>query len=238
LTLRINSHKFAHIEFWGIFQGFFMKFFTTAFLIVSISAAVAFASTKPTKVNQTFPATEEGPSDEVVSSAPGYIGSQAPAPAEPESSDAAAAAQAPAPTPPKTKWKSHVTVKTTLAPAPAVVAPQTAPVVLTKGFDLVPNNQTEPLIRRLKLSEQLVVKYGRAYDYRAMTVLELQSILDKLDADAQRQTQARVDERMQSRAVIGAQATIPNESPAALQETHDSIGSEAPEAPVPPAQIN
>jgi hypothetical protein len=236
LTLRINSHKFTPTEFWGIFRGFFMKFLITSFLIGSLSAAAAFASAKTTTANQTFPATEEGPSAEVVSSAPGYIGSQAPT--EPESSDAAAAAQAPAPTPPKAKWKSHVTVKTTPAPAPTVIAPQTAPVVLTKGFDLVPNNQTEPLIRRLKLSEQLVVKYGRAYDYRAMTVLELQSILDKLDADAQRQTQARVDERMQSRAVIGAQATAPNESPAAPQETHDSIGSEAPEAPLPPAQIN
>jgi len=213
-----------------------MKFFIASFLILSVATSAAFASAKPAKVSQTFPATEEGPSEEAVSSAPGYIGSQAPAPTEPESSDAAA--QAPAPTPAKTQWKSHVTVQTSAAPAPTVVAPQTAPVALSKGFDLVPSNQTEPLIRRLKLSEQLVVKYGRAYDYRAMTVLELQSILDKLDADAQRQTQARVDERMQSRAVIGAQATVPNESPAAPQETHDSIGSEAPEAPVPPAQVN
>ena len=104
------------------------------------------------------------------------------------------------------------------------------------------NNRTGTLDRHLdpgSILRNIVIKYGRAYDYRAMTVLELQSILDKLDADAQRQTQARVDERMQSRAVIGAQqASVPNESPAALQETHDSIGSEAPEAPVPPAQIN
>jgi hypothetical protein len=209
-------------RFFGSISEVYMKFFLASFLIASLSISAALAATTPTKPRQTYPATEEGPSQEVVSSAPGYNGT-APLPqAEPESSDAAAAAAA--------------------AQTKKATAPQAAPAAVSKGFDLVPTNQTEPLIRRLKLAETLVMKYGRAYDYRAMTVLELQGILDKLDAEAKRETQARVDERMRSQAVIRAEASATNTSPEALQETHDSIGSEAPEAQPPappaPAQMN
>lgn len=49
------------------------------------------------------------------------------------------------------------------------------------GYDLVPTNQTDPLIQRLKLVEQLILKYNRAYDYRVHTIKDLESILAKLD---------------------------------------------------------
>jgi hypothetical protein len=97
------------------------------------------------------------------------------------------------------------------------------------NFDVVPASQTEPFIRRLKLAEALLTRHGRAYDYRAMTVVELQRILDKLDSDSQKQSAERLRERQHEDSVIRAQASANNESAARVQESHNSIGAEAPE---------
>jgi hypothetical protein len=114
------------------------------------------------------------------------------------------------------------TVTTTTSISPGKAASAT-------GFDIVPTSQTEPFIRRLKLAEALLTRYGRAYDYRAMTVIDLQHILDKLDSESQKQTADRARERQHEQSVIRSQAAANNESAARIQESHNSIGAEAPE---------
>src|SRR5262249_42158984 len=52
------------------------------------------------------------------------------------------------------------------------------------GYDPVPVGQAEPLSRRLRLVDEMIRKYGRAYDYRIHTVKELEAILADLDAQA------------------------------------------------------
>lgn len=49
------------------------------------------------------------------------------------------------------------------------------------SFDPVPADQTEALLKRLKLVETLIEKFGRAYDYRALTVSQLENILANLE---------------------------------------------------------
>lgn len=151
-----------------------MKGFLSTVLIICLSSSSAFAVAKARAEQQTYPATEEGASNEVINSAPGKAAS------------------------------------------------------LT-SYDVVPSSQTEPFIRRLKLAEALLTRYGRAYDYRAMTVVELQKVLDKLDSDAQKQSSNRTRERQHEQSIIRAQAAANNESAARVQESHNSIGAEAPE---------
>lgn len=164
--------------------------------VLGLMASPVFASkTKPRKLD-TYSATEEGPSEEVIRSAPGYRAAEAVEAAEP-----VAAAPAPAATP-------------------------------SSKFDTVPGSQTEPLLRRLKLVEALILKYGRAYDYRSLTVTELQSILGKLDvqsaqaSEVRHRASARAEEKKQ---ILSAPAAAPktDEIPAPLE---DGIGSEAPPA--------
>lgn len=51
-------------------------------------------------------------------------------------------------------------------------------------FESVPPEQIEGISQRLKLIDQLLRKYGRAYDYRIHTIKELENILSELDAKA------------------------------------------------------
>lgn len=48
-------------------------------------------------------------------------------------------------------------------------------------FDLVPENQIEPIASRLELVGEIIRKHRRAYDYRVHTVKELEQILAALD---------------------------------------------------------
>lgn len=50
-------------------------------------------------------------------------------------------------------------------------------------FDLVNTDQVGELQKRLQLTEQILKKHERAYDYRLLSVKELKEILQKLDAD-------------------------------------------------------
>lgn len=52
----------------------------------------------------------------------------------------------------------------------------------TTAFDVVPSDQTDALIKRLKLVETLIKRYGRAYDYRVLTTKDLEGLLAKLEA--------------------------------------------------------
>lgn len=52
------------------------------------------------------------------------------------------------------------------------------------SYESVPPEQIEGISQRLKLIDQLLRKYGRAYDYRIHTIKELETILSELDAKA------------------------------------------------------
>ncbi|MBY0471018.1 hypothetical protein K2X30_07590 [bacterium] len=60
-----------------------------------------------------------------------------------------------------------------------------------KPFDQVPEVQAEAIASRLKIVEQMILKHGRAYDYRTHTVAELQKILARLDRKYVAQHQVR-----------------------------------------------
>ncbi len=175
-------------------------------MILSSVLCLVASSSFAAKTAATYPATEEGPSAEVINSAPGARTQYAP-PTAPVTPPAR-----PAP----------ITQTQTAAPAPTSHA----------QFDAVPNGQAEPLIRRLRLTEELVSKYGRAYDYRAMTVTELQTILAQLDAQAAQNTQYRA--RMNARSEIKRSLDGPSSEtasiPAPAIDPSASLGSEAPAA--------
>jgi hypothetical protein len=62
------------------------------------------------------------------------------------------------------------------AKSKAGVAAPTAP-----SYDVIPEAQRQLIARRFKLVEALLLKYGRAYDYRGHTVRELENELARLD---------------------------------------------------------
>ncbi len=51
------------------------------------------------------------------------------------------------------------------------------------AFDPVPADQLESIARRAQLAERLVREHARAYDYRAHTLAELESIVARLDLE-------------------------------------------------------
>lgn len=68
---------------------------------------------------------------------------------------------------------------------PATVASVAAPAKLPDSglsYDPVPSDQINALSRRLQLTDALIRRHGRAYDYRTHTVRDLELILAKLDA--------------------------------------------------------
>jgi hypothetical protein len=203
-----------------------MKAFVVAVGVLAFATPVTFAKTKAkAKKPETYPATEEAPSEEVLSSAPGYAGIAAPNSIPEHTATGVALA------PSRKTSKKAIREAAYTAATQSQSRPQPQ---LQNGFDVVPPSQTEPLIRRLHLAEQLVMRYGRAYDYRSMTVVELQTILNQLDTEAQKQSQARMLERNRAQALIRTEAEAANVNPAEMEAAHDSIGSEAPEAVTPP----
>lgn len=59
------------------------------------------------------------------------------------------------------------------------------------NFDQVPAGQAESVAQRLKYVEIIIRKYGRAYDYRTMTLRDLQAVLGQLDAASQPSTNSK-----------------------------------------------
>lgn len=49
-------------------------------------------------------------------------------------------------------------------------------------YDPVPADQVDALSKRLKLVEELIRKHGRAYDYRTLTIKELEALIEGLSA--------------------------------------------------------
>ena len=66
-------------------------------------------------------------------------------------------------------------------PGPGSKTPQKQTLKQIDSFDPVPSAQREPITRRLRLIERLIREYGRAYDYRSVTIAELTAILTSLE---------------------------------------------------------
>lgn len=72
------------------------------------------------------------------------------------------------------------------APVPQLSAPAPkAPVQKNSSYDPVPSDQVNPVVRRLRLVEEIVRKHQRAYDYRMLTTRDLESILASLESTPQ-----------------------------------------------------
>ena len=69
---------------------------------------------------------------------------------------------------------------TAAAAATEIPEPTTQADEKASAYDTVPGEQTDSILKRLKLAEELVRKYGRAYDYRTHTTQSLQAILNGL----------------------------------------------------------
>jgi hypothetical protein len=211
-------------------MGVFVKYSIGFLLATSLLSLPSYASTAKGGV---FSATEEGPSEEVISSAPGYRGqsaSESEPPANIVKMDLSNDA-------PRSRVRAP-TQKPKLAPVTATSsasAPETTPLPPpeTAQFDAVPVTQTEPMVRRLRLVETLIARYGRAYDYRTHTVVELQAILGQLEAESAQTVELRhrIDSRAQVKA--SAESFVPPPPPAPSAESDTSIGSEAPPPPNP-----
>jgi hypothetical protein len=82
--------------------------------------------------------------------------------------------------------KSVADAKALPAKAPAaasfaVKAESAVPAKVAPGYDPVPSEQRDSMVRRLQLVQQLIEKHARAYDYRMHTVGDLQKILASLE---------------------------------------------------------
>ncbi|HLD98727.1 MAG TPA: hypothetical protein VJB59_00620 [Bdellovibrionota bacterium] len=73
------------------------------------------------------------------------------------------------------------------APKPRVISAEKAeprlPIATQAGapsYDPVPSDQVDPLVKRLKIVQELIEKHARAYDYRIYTTKQLLAILDQL----------------------------------------------------------
>ncbi|MFL5814670.1 MAG: hypothetical protein ACJ763_13940 [Bdellovibrionia bacterium] len=140
--------------------------------------------------------------------------------AAPVESDSSDSAETTLPTAPATlpaasaapAAKAHKAAKAKAA-MPAASAPKAAASAAAPAaaYDAVPSNQSDAILQRLKIVENLVRKYGRAYDYRTHTLKELELIQSTLEgtaaqAQVQAPAEAQVSARMQQRAAVAAPA--------------------------------
>lgn len=93
---------------------------------------------------------------------------------------------------PTSKAKSKAKTKAEVYAATEEVAPPSTEnlkpkIEKSQSFDAVPEDQVQPLLRRLKLVEALIQKHARAYDYRVITSKELEVILNSLERSNKKQ---------------------------------------------------
>jgi hypothetical protein len=155
------------------------RYSAPTFLILAATAASLATAPQAAKArskkarHEVYAATD--PSD-----MPGQVGDMTPAPTDTVPPNSAIVKTQPlqaAPPVPKLKAASVVTPPHPEA-TPAPRATQEA------KFDAVPANQVEPIEERLKIVEEMIQKYGRAYDYRVHTLKELQEIQKSLGSEA------------------------------------------------------
>ena len=117
-----------------------------------------------------------------------------------------------------------------LTPSPAASAPTASKNHSTEAtFDAVPMEQIEPFLKRIRLVEELLEKYGRAYDYRVHTVRDLEVIRAQLEIDAQ----TRSSNTSHVAPAVTAVPTSPTPSDAAIaQKVPDTL---APNPSITPA---
>lgn len=137
-------------------------------------------------------------------------------PVESETGANLEAAPAPAPVAAPKKAKARATASAASAPvidtAPAIpTAKAVAPVAVksapqsSQSFDAVPASQKDAILERLTIVENLVRKYGRAYDYRTHTLKELQLIQSTLESTS---TPAAAAQPAAAPARVRAQAPV------------------------------
>jgi guanyl-specific ribonuclease Sa len=124
-------------------------------------------------------------------------------PVAPAKSAAAASAEAKAQAAPKARKSTAAPARKQMAgvaaPARALELPsETRSSVQPEKAELgeffpVPKDQVQPIGRRLSLVEEIMTRHGRAYDYRAHTVQELQDILAQLETEAARAAATEVE---------------------------------------------
>ncbi|MBI2604473.1 MAG: hypothetical protein HYW49_00175 [Deltaproteobacteria bacterium] len=64
------------------------------------------------------------------------------------------------------------------SPKKSAAKPETS----TAAFDVVPRERVEELSERVKYSYEILKRFGRAYDYKTVTLKEFKSILKELEA--------------------------------------------------------
>jgi hypothetical protein len=133
-------------------------YFMIAVLVLAPSGAFAAKHSKKT-APETYTAADPDPMEASASA----VTSQQAGTAPPEDRPA-----------PPSAGSVHAQVTTT--PPPSASRWQTAP------FDKVPPPQTDGISRRLHLVDEILRRYGRAYDYRTLTVKDLEMIQSELDA--------------------------------------------------------
>jgi hypothetical protein len=99
------------------------------------------------------------------------------------------------------------------APKKQAMAPKRAPSAKAAAFDSVPASQSDAILQRLKIVENLVRKHSRAYDYRTLTLKELQQIESSLNS-------SKVRAELAAPAVAAPPVVAPQKT-----EPSDSVGT-------------
>lgn len=97
-----------------------------------------------------------------------------------------------------TEGEQVLTVSTTVSTHKPKAVPPSKPVSKKRPktaapkplFEQVPAEHVESIAGRIKLVEQILRDYGRAYDYRVMTTRQLQAVLDRLDEQSKAEPDA------------------------------------------------
>jgi hypothetical protein len=69
---------------------------------------------------------------------------------------------------------------------PMATKPEPAKVAAGDGFDAVPDERVREIAERLKYTNEILKRFGRAYDYRSTTLSEFKKILAKLEASEEK----------------------------------------------------
>ena len=133
--------------------------------------------------------------------------------------------QVPAPAQMPTQGKAAPVISPPATPPPSAPPPVAARGIMS-NYDAVPAEQIEPLAKRLKLVEAIMRLHGRAYDYRVITIHDLELILASLEPVPKKDTETKAG------AAAGIAAPSQSDSaslvPAPSTPPSPDLGSETP----------